>query len=238
MIILKKMLVFASAILLLFAISAFIPSCSEMAIYDDVIRLHVLANSDSEYDQSLKLYVRDAVLSYVDGIISAANSKEEAEALISDATAEIESVAKSAVIEYGGDYDVTVTLSKEEYPRKSYGAVTLPSGTYTSLRVMIGDAEGANWWCVLFPRLCTSLALEAASDDDCADSEYENGLSADDESADESSDDEAADEEEYVAAGFTPSEYRIITKSDDEVTYTVKFRIIEIIEKIISAFGS
>lgn len=233
MINLKKLFVFASAVLLLFAISAFIPSCSEMAIYDDVIRLHVLANSDSEYDQSLKLYVRDAVLSYVDGIISAADNKEEAEALISDATAEIESVAKSAVAEYGGDYDVTVTLSKEEYPRKSYGAVTLPSGTYTSLRVMIGDAEGANWWCVLFPRLCTSLALEAASDNERAESSDENGSSAD-----ESSEDEAANEEEYVAAGFTPPEYRIITKSDDEVTYTVKFRIIEIIESIISAFGS
>ncbi len=227
----KKLLVFASAVLLLFAISAFIPSCSEMAIYDDVIRLHVLANSDSEYDQSLKLYVRDAVLSYVDGIISAADNKEEAEALISDATAEIESVARSAVAEYGGDYDVTVTLSKEEYPRKSYGAVTLPSGTYTSLRVMIGDAEGANWWCVLFPRLCTSLALEAAGDDD-------DSSTGDETTSDESSDDEAADEEEYVAAGFTPPEYRIITKSDDEVTYTVKFRIIEIIESIISAFGS
>lgn len=235
MIILKKLLVFASAVLLLFAISAFIPSCSEMAIYDDVIRLHVLANSDSEYDQSLKLYVRDAVLSYVDGIISAANNKEEAEALISDATAEIESVAKSAVIEYGGDYDVTVTLSKEEYPRKSYGAVTLPSGTYTSLRVMIGDAEGANWWCVLFPRLCTSLALEASSEDDDLSTGDETTA---DQSADESNSDEAADEEEYVAAGFTPPEYRIITKSDDEVTYTVKFRIIEIIESIISAFGN
>ncbi|MCD8003729.1 MAG: stage II sporulation protein R [Clostridia bacterium] len=231
----KKLLVFASAVLLLFAISAFIPSCSEMAIYDDVIRLHVLANSDSEYDQSLKLYVRDAVLSYVDGIISAANNKEEAEALISDATAEIESVAKSAVIEYGGDYDVTVTLSKEEYPRKSYGAVTLPSGTYTSLRVMIGDAEGANWWCVLFPRLCTSLALEASSEDDDLSTGDETTA---DQSADESNSDEAADEEEYVAAGFTPPEYRIITKSDDEVTYTVKFRIIEIIESIISAFGN
>ncbi|MCD7776138.1 MAG: stage II sporulation protein R [Firmicutes bacterium] len=215
----KKMLIFASLVLVLVSASAFIPSCAEMAIYDDVIRLHVLANSDSEYDQSLKLYVRDAVLLYTDELIGGAADKEEAERILEASTESISEAARLAVSEYGGEYDVNVTLSVEEYPRCVYGAVTLPAGSYTSLRVMIGAAEGENWWCVLFPQLCTSLAVDIG--------EVSN------ESEDE---DEAADEDDYVAAGFTPPEYRIITKSDESVTYSVKFRLIEIIEDIISAF--
>lgn len=215
----KKMLIFASLVLVLVSASAFIPSCAEMAIYDDVIRLHVLANSDSEYDQSLKLYVRDAVLLYTDELIGGAADKEEAERILEASTESISEAARLAVSEYGGEYDVNVTLSVEEYPRRVYGAVTLPAGSYTSLRVMIGAAEGENWWCVLFPQLCTSLAVDIG--------EVSN------ESEDE---DEAADEDDYVAAGFTPPEYRIITKSDESVTYSVKFRLIEIIEDIISAF--
>ncbi len=209
----KKMLIFASLVLVLVSVSAFIPSCAEMAIYDDVIRLHVLANSDSEYDQSLKLYVRDAVLLYVDALINGVSDKEEAERILEASTESIREAAKLAVSEYGGEYDVNVTLSVEEYPRRVYGSVTLPAGSYTSLRVMIGAAEGENWWCVLFPQLCTSLAVDIGEVSD--DSESEN---------------------DYVAAGFTPPEYRIITKSDESVTYSVKFRLIEIIEDIITAF--
>lgn len=199
----KKILYICVLVLVLVCASAFLPSEEELSVYDGVIRLHILANSDSEADQALKLHVRDRILSEVGGIVEGAETKEEAEAAISSSLDVICTAASSAVREYGADASVSVTLSEEKYPRKSYGTVILPSGTYTSLRVMLGEAEGANWWCVLFPDICTSPAIKTEK--------------------------ETADE--FIEAGFTPSQYRLIS-GEDEPKYVIKFRIVEIFESL------
>lgn len=154
----KIILISCTSFLILVLLAAFFPVNGEEEIYDNMIRLHVLANSDSKEDQELKLKVRDAVLSEAEEL-NASDPKsayDKTEASIS----RLEEIAKSVVKEAGYDYDVTVTLGKEKYPEREYEGFTLPQGTYRSLRVLIGAAEGQNWWCVLYPPLCTSCAEE------------------------------------------------------------------------------
>ena len=143
-------------------LSAFLilPVHAATEVYDSVIRLHVLANSDSEEDQALKLQVRDAVLAYTEPIIGQASSKEQAKELLAKELDGIRALAEQTLQERGAPNTVSVTLDMEEYPRRTYERAALPAGEYLSLRVMIGEAQGQNWWCVLFPQMCLSAAAE------------------------------------------------------------------------------
>ena len=143
-------------------LSAFLilPVHAATEVYDSVIRLHVLANSDSEEDQALKLQVRDAVLAYTEPIIGQASSKEQAKELLAKELDGIRALAEQTLQEQGAPNTVSVTLDMEEYPRRTYERAALPAGEYLSLRVMIGEAQGQNWWCVLFPQMCLSAAAE------------------------------------------------------------------------------
>ena len=179
------------------------PVSGEEKLYDSVVRLHVLANSDSDVDQALKLKVRDRIIEVTEDIFSQAKSKEEAEALARLALSMIEDEAKQVVEESGFDYPVTVTLGQEDYPERDYEGLKFPAGEYLSLRVLIGDAEGQNWWCVLFPPIC----LRAASRD------------------------QRDTEEAFIAAGLTGEQYRIITESGSG-RYKIKFKILEIISEL------
>lgn len=154
----KKLLIVVLLTALAAAILSVLPTKSDLALYDSTIRLHVLANSDSEADQSLKLLVRDAILDSVSGIAEDCASKETAEAALRDSLPALTETAQSVLVSAGSDDEVHLELSREHYPTRGYDGVRLPAGTYTSLRVMIGSAEGHNWWCVLFPPLCTSSA--------------------------------------------------------------------------------
>ncbi|MGM9624176.1 MAG: stage II sporulation protein R [Eubacteriales bacterium] len=194
-----------------------LPTKGEEMLYDRVIRLHVLANSDSEADQALKLRVRDAVLAYLEDTSVSADNADEAETEYRALLPEIEAAAVSVIAASGYDYPCRVTLTREAYPQRNYETVTLPAGTYRSLRVQIGDAAGRNWWCILFPPLCLSLAADMQQYDDSSvpaavyedtDSRY------------------ASEEEALLAAGFTPYEISLIS-GEPEVKTVVKFRIIE-----------
>ena len=135
----------------------FLPSSSEAQIYDKVLRLHVLANSDTPEDQSLKLKVRDEILEYSRtlGEFDGVKSAEEA---YSRELEKIKEIAEGVMIKEGYDYPIDVSLGYEYYPTRSYEDVSLPAGEYLSLKVMIGTAGGQNWWCVLYPPLCVSAA--------------------------------------------------------------------------------
>ena len=154
----KKHISLFLAIAFLLASFLVLPIHGEAQIYDNVIRLHVLANSDSEADQALKLKVRDAVLAQSRGLLDGAGSKEEAEQIVRAALPQIEQAAQNALQQAGSKADVSVTLTRENYPRRTYESVALPAGNYLSLQVKIGEADGKNWWCVLFPPLCLSAA--------------------------------------------------------------------------------
>ncbi|MBE6655239.1 MAG: stage II sporulation protein R [Ruminococcaceae bacterium] len=154
----KGITIFTSLVLAVLALCSFMPLADEAEIYDNTVRLHVLANSDSAHDQEVKLCVRDAVLETITEITKNAENAEEAEALIADNIRAVCDAAKETLCKLGEDKEVSVTLSDEYYPTREYEDFKLPSGKYTSLRVMIGEAQGQNWWCVLYPQLCTSTA--------------------------------------------------------------------------------
>ena len=154
----KGLVIFTSLVLIVCALCSFLPVADEAEIYENTVRLHVLANSDTEHDQSVKLYVRDAVLDEVAALMKDAATVEEAEAAINAHIGDIREKAKAALAEIGEDTTVNVTLTEEYYPTREYDGFRLPAGNYTSLRILIGKAEGKNWWCVLYPELCTSAA--------------------------------------------------------------------------------
>ena len=135
-------------------------------ISSSLVRLHVLAASDEENEQRIKLNVRDAVLEYISPYLEGAETPDEAKRIISAKSFGIMRAAESAA----EGRTVTVTLSEEYYPLREYGGFSLPAGRYDSLRVILGEGEGHNWWCVVFPPLCVDAAqqqeaLDAMSED-------------------------------------------------------------------------
>ncbi|MBQ3040184.1 MAG: stage II sporulation protein R [Clostridia bacterium] len=145
-----------------FVLNAVIPTKAECEIYDSCVRLHILANSDSEKDQSLKLKVRDKMLEKISSY--ELKSKGEALSKIEDDKDELIEIAKEVIKENGEEYDVDLEIGVEKYPTRYYEDFSLPAGKYTSVIVKIGEAEGENWWCVLYPPLCTSAAIKADKD--------------------------------------------------------------------------
>lgn len=128
----------------------------EAQVYDSLIRLHILANSDSTSDQALKLKVRDAILAAE--VFGNAETVEEAEAQSLAAAEKGVEIANAVLAAEGAPYRATLRYGVEDYPTRQYGDLTLPAGKYRSLRIVLGKGEGQNWWCVLFPPLCTGAA--------------------------------------------------------------------------------
>ena len=176
-----------------------LPVHGEEEIYDTVVRLHVLANSDSEEDQALKLEVRDAVLAVTAPLLQNCRTQQEAEAVILQNANVIQAAAEEVIRQKGRTDAVTLTLGMEDYPSRSYDSVCFPSGEYLSLRVCIGEAEGQNWWCCLFPPLC--LGASSVSSEQAEDS--------------------------FISVGLTPSQYKIITETDKPV-YKIRFKLLEL----------
>ena len=119
-----------------------------------VFRLHVIANSDSDEDQELKYIVRDNLLDYMNEICADCTTKEEAIEIAKNNLNSFKKIAKDTVKNEGYSYDVNVEIGEFEFPTKSYGDISLPAGIYDALEVKIGNANGHNWWCVMFPPLC------------------------------------------------------------------------------------
>ena len=127
---------------------------------DRVIRFHVIANSDSPEDQALKLLVRDAVLERATALLERTESRAEAETLLRESLPELEALAQAEVQANGYDYAVTAELEDTSFPTKEYDGFALPAGEYLALRILIGEGAGQNWWCVVFPPLCTAASAD------------------------------------------------------------------------------
>lgn len=126
--------------------------------YDDVkdalIRFHVIANSDNEKDQSIKLIIKDKIINYIYPFLQESKSLENSRQILNDQKSNILDIATEVLSEYGYDYGAKIEFSKENIPEKSYGNVILPQGEYEAFRVILGNGEGKNWWCVMFPPMC------------------------------------------------------------------------------------
>ena len=148
--------------------TAVLPTEMDAAIYEDTVRLHILASSDSASDQELKYKIRDRLLAEYGTLLSCSRDPESAKKRIGALTDEIEESVATWIREYGYDYGCEVILGTEWYDTREYECFTLPRGYYTSLRVMLGEGEGKNWWCVMYPPLCLDIATEDAPADDAA----------------------------------------------------------------------
>lgn len=200
----EKLLIIAIVVMAFTLAVGFLPIHGEEKIYDTAVRLHVIANSDEEYDQELKMQVRDSVLDVLVPLLENCKSQSEAVDIINENKQVIYSNAKNKVTENGYDYDVSIELTKERYPTRDYGNFVFPSGEYMSLKVIIGEGDGQNFWCCLYPQLCTSLTTEISE-------EYR--------------------DDAFISAGLTGEQYKIITENDD-IKYRVRFKILETFEKI------
>ena len=148
-------------------------SVSQSALADQVLRLHVVANSDSEADQSLKLAVRDAVLVEATPLLEGLHDPKAAEEALLPHLEELTQAGKAVLTQAGCHDEITVSIEDQWFPTRSYDSFSLPAGNYRALRVVIGDGKGQNWWCVVFPPLClasvTEEVVDAAADSGLSD---------------------------------------------------------------------
>jgi len=121
---------------------------------ESLIRFHVIANSDSDEDQLLKYAIRDEILKIAAPRLAESKSIDESRQLLMEMQGEFLDIANSVLDDYGTDYGVTIEHGKHLFPTKSYGRIILPGGEYEAVKIMIGEAQGQNWWCVLFPPIC------------------------------------------------------------------------------------
>lgn len=174
-------------------------------IQSSVVRLHVIANSNSAEDQQLKLKVRDAVIAYLKDKLDNAQSTQETKEIIDF---ELQSIANAALAEVssnGYSYDINAQLGRFEFPTKKYGKTQLPKGEYDALRIVIGDGAGENWWCVLFPQLCFTSSQGA----------------------------ELTEEgKKQLKNVLTEDEYNILTSSQEgSIPVKIKFRLLELFKE-------
>lgn len=134
--------------------SKLLPDSFQQGIAEEILRFHVIADSDNPADQEIKLLVKDTLIDYLKPYLSAASSKEDAEKIISGQLQELEAAADQVLAAHGYSYTAKAALGKTEFPVKVYGDIALPAGTYDALCVRLGRAEGKNWWCIMFPQLC------------------------------------------------------------------------------------
>ena len=175
---------------------------------DKLIRFHVIANSDSDEDQELKLKVRDAVIEYLQPKLSKSKNISQSEEIIKNEYDQIEKISENIIKENVYTYDIKVGIEYSNFPTKQYSSVVLPAGEYKALKIVIGEGTGKNWWCVMFPPLCFI--------------DEENGVI-----------DKATDEK--LKEVLTEEEYNLIAhKTKEEVSRVeVKFKIAEIIDSIL-----
>lgn len=152
-----------AALLMAFAIVLTIgmwASATQGALADEVLRLHVVANSDSDADQAVKLQVRDAILTAATPYLDGVQGQDEAQQALEPHLEELADAGAQVLTQAGMDYPITVSITDQWFPTREYTDFALPAGTYRSLQVILGEGQGHNWWCVVYPPLCLSSVSE------------------------------------------------------------------------------
>ena len=203
----RKKLKFILILTILFSIYVFVCAYSYVsAVSEDlsssVFRLHILANSNSEEDQNLKYKVRDNLLEYMNEICANCSTKDEVIEIAQNNLENFKQIAKDTIISEGYSYDVSVEIGNFDFPTKTYGDISFPAGYYDALRVKIGNAEGQNWWCVMFPPLCFIDSTTGVVSDESKETLQEN---------------------------LSSENYQIISDTDNS-SITFKFKLIELFE--------
>ena len=165
----KSILMAICAMIICTALYGYRVQTEQRQIADRLVRLHIVANSDTAQDQDLKLQVRDALLPEISALTARCGNRKEAETVLQQHLPELTALAQRVLRQTGSEQTVTARLSTELFPRREYETFSLPAGSYRTLRITLGEGQGHNWWCVAFPALCTlsasqqEEALEAAN---------------------------------------------------------------------------
>ncbi len=171
----------------------------------NLVRLHVVANSDSASDQALKLKVRDAIIEFMKDKLANSKDINETRAIINANLKDIEQLSVKVIKENNSNYGVEASMGNYSFPTKTYGDIALPAGEYQALKVVIGDGVGANWWCVLFPPLCFIDATHGAIPDSV---------------------------KQDLKTSLSEEEYKLITTADnsEDIPVKIKFKLVEFLE--------
>lgn len=176
------------------------------SISKQLIRFHVVANSDTTDDQLLKQKVRDEVIEFIEPLLSECETVEDTRYILEGSLPVIKEISQEVVEDWGKDYQVYVALDKANFPTKSYGDVVLPAGEYEACRIIIGEGKGENWWCVMYPPLCY---LDVAT-----------GVVP-------------LEGKEQLENGLNEEQYKLITDRDDK-NYEVRFKLVESINSLLN----
>lgn len=202
----SKLLFLISVLTLIFALTATYAQNVGKDISQSVLRLHIIANSNSDADQSLKLKVRNKIISDAGQLFSNCQSLDEAIKIANTNNQKLKQIAEKEIHAQGFDYPVNISVVKTAFPTKTYGNITLPSGKYTALRLEIGEAKGKNWWCVMYPPLCFTDGVLSAS-----------GLA-----------------NSKLKSELKPSEYSLITKENSgAIPVEIRFKIVEVFQNLL-----
>lgn len=212
----KELFIFASSFLIGTLIAVLIFSNSyanttQNQIAEEVIRFHVLANSDEAFDQELKILVKNEVITMLENELSSSTSLEETKSLILSNlhNNKIIEKAEEIVKSKGYNYEISAYISEEYFPTKTYGDITLPAGIYECLKIDIGEARGQNWWCVMFPPLCF-LDIAVTEVDEISEKD-----------------------KELFKEILTEENYNLICEDiDNSIDIKIKFKIIEFWQKL------
>ena len=169
---------------------------------NNIFRLHILANSDEDYDQELKLKVRDEIIKYMETLTTDVNDKASVIQISNEHISDFKNIAKQVIEENGYNYDINVEIGNFYFPTKYYGNISLPAGNYDALRINIGKAEGQNWWCSLFPPLCFVNISSGVIDEEGT---------------------------EYLKENLSEEEFAIVSSNNSDIEF--KFKIIEFLNK-------
>ncbi len=200
---LKTFIILSILLILFFIVTAYsyATNISE-GLSENIFRLHILANSDSEEDQTLKLKVRDTILEYMKTLTNDMSDKQAVIELSKKHLQDFKEIAEDVIRENGYDYSVNLEIGNFYFPTKYYGNISLPAGNYDALKIEIGEADGQNWWCSLFPPLCFVSVSSGVVDEEG---------------------------EEYLKENLSDEEFEIISSSSSEIEF--KFKIVELMNK-------
>lgn len=204
-IIFKLFVVFFTIIIFIFVLAKSYSHTMFKNISNSFLRLHIIANSDSTEDQILKYKIRDGVIEYLNPLFSSVQTKDDALKILNAHVDDISILATNISKSMGYNYNIKVSVGNFYFPTKDYTKVTLPEGFYDALKIEIGEANGQNWWCVMFPSLCiidtTNCSFTPESDN-------------------------------ILKENLGSEEYAIITNSNNSPNFKFKFKLIEIFENI------
>lgn len=200
---LKTFIILSILLILFFIVTAYsyATNISE-GLSENIFRLHILANSDSEEDQTLKLKVRDSILEYMKTLTEDMSDKQAVIELSKQHMQDFQEIAEKVVRENGYNYSVNIEIGNFYFPTKYYGNISLPAGNYDALKIEIGEADGQNWWCSLFPPLCFVSVSSGVVDEEG---------------------------EEYLKENLSDEEFAIVSSSSSDIEF--KFKIVELINK-------